>query len=205
MNAAVDHFAADLRETLAEAPIRFPFIASLDADVKRELLAGMACAFAIGAIGVVVNEQHGDLDPIDEIRPVLAGLALVHAELVASITGSNRSGHRLVISDGRPDRERAAELAAAHRAIADMFDAGAVNLLPRSRMMFIRSTDLGPERTAAVKAAMRDTDVDVARPATPQDMVSPWVVHRFGQVGGMEVVVVEGLDDPSADAADAGR
>jgi hypothetical protein len=100
---------------------------------------------------------------------------------------------------GRPDRERGIELAAAHRAIADMFDAGAVNLLPHSRMMFIRSTDLGPERTAAVKTAMRDVDIDVARPETPQDMVSPWVAHQFGQVGGMDVVIVEGLDDPGTD------
>jgi hypothetical protein len=100
---------------------------------------------------------------------------------------------------GRPDREGATELAAAHRAIADMFDTGAVNLLPNSRMMFIRATDLGPERTAAVKAAMRDVDIDVARPATPQDMVSPWVAHQFGEIGGMSVVLVEGLDDPTPD------
>lgn len=99
----------------------------------------------------------------------------------------------------RPDRERAAELAAAHRAIADMFDDGAVNLLPHSRMMFIRSTDLGTERTAAVRAAMRDIEIDVERPDAPQDMVSPWVARQFGEVGGMKVVIVEGLDDPTTD------
>ena len=98
-----------------------------------------------------------------------------------------------------PDPQRAAELAAAHRALADMFEAGAVNVMTHAKTMFIRATDLGPERAAALKAAMQDVDIMVDRTQNPKDSASPWVSHWLGEIGRMEVVIVEGLDDPGTD------
>jgi hypothetical protein len=101
----------------------------------------------------------------------------------------------------RPKPERAAELAAAHHAIADMFAAGAVNSLSKGRVLFIREADLGAERAAALKKAMRATDIMVEREGdwpTWMPDTRPWLTYWSGEVGGLEVVIVEPTADPAA-------